>query len=723
MIVSPPFLLPPVANETEDQFIDRCITGGTAGDGGFPVSFELNWHGGIHLTAPVDASGAPAPVRAIADGVVAFHRAPVPQNADPNHPLNYRGAWTDNGCVVIRHETEIGANGTNAVGFVYFSIYANLRTIDAAVKDGQRIYRKSPVGTAGLIYGVPDRVHVEVICDDANILALTGRQTPFTPTDSDGRNTVVFGTLWYLLPAGTEFFESSPWDSPGSPVTFRAMEPIWIGLTFASGSLVKQSRHFNGTPMGGLVTELDYEYDMHALASQRFPACPAAGYELLRFGRILGPDALDPPNAPSWLEVDGDQGRGWVNLNAANVRKFSDADFPFWDNFWTLLDASASPDSRCRDAGIMKLLDLDQDHTLTAAEISRALNAPTYQERFSHRICKLATEWDETTIDARFGWLKTHPELRMTNDAFAKFKAHVAAQCFWQQATLPIGSTHWHIHPKSFIRHLRKCGWLSLDELTQLMPRKLPGPSTISFATARGRFAPSIIELNEVMRRYNLLSPNRQTHFLAQTYIENALWTTTREFGRGRPKADGTWAAPAMQFYTVFYGRGIMQLTWPFNYAAYGRYRNFVNVGPAVAYGDARLTRASTHHWSGARSAQQQWFPRYDPEFVADDRFSACDSGGFYWVSKDTGHAPGNPSQRWFSINRVADGDFTAVAVGRASVLVNGGGYGFVERQRFAAFIHRYRDDTTETTLTETFTATHGRKVHNVTVDYTPQRP
>lgn len=59
MIISPPFLPAPIAGESDEAFLDRAMVGGIPGDGGFPLSFDLNWHGGIHLTAPQEAGAPP----------------------------------------------------------------------------------------------------------------------------------------------------------------------------------------------------------------------------------------------------------------------------------------------------------------------------------------------------------------------------------------------------------------------------------------------------------------------------------------------------------------------------------------------------------------------------------------------------------------------------------------------------------------------------------------
>ena len=320
----------------------------------------------------------------------------------------------------------------------------------------------------------------------------------------------------------------------------------------------------------------------------------------------------------------------------------------------------------------------------------------------------------------------------------------MTALSFWGNANLGISSVHWRFHPTRFIITFRKCGWFSQNELAQMLPRragqwnsKLQPPawqfSNISWVTSNARFAPYVNDLNKILRKYNLLDAKRQIHFLAQTFIETALWAissaavsspdrTMREFGKGHPKIVGgvvTWPAPMMEFYTVFYGRGVMQLTWPANDEAYGRYRTFPNVAATHVYQDSRLTHTSTHFWSGPTTPKQRWYPRYDPEDIADDSFNACDSGGFYWVSKNIDkHHPDR-----ININRVADTAFSTNAVGTISVLVNGGGFGFRERQSYAAFLKRYRDDDTAVTATSTFSVTHGGQTMSIEVHFDAQRP
>ena len=95
---------------------------------------------------------------------------------------------------------------------------------------------------------------------------------------------------------------------------------------------------------------------------------------------------------------------------------------------------------------------------------------------------------------------------------------------------------------------------------------------------------------------------------------------------------------------------------------------------------------------------------------------NACDSGAFYWISKNTG-------QNRLNIDRVSDRGVTDETVGRVSVLVNGGGYGYAERQSFAPYVQRYIGDDADSSASRAFDVTHGRTTYHIYVDFTPQRP
>lgn len=84
----------------------------------------------------------------------------------------------------------------------------------------------------------------------------------------------------------------------------------------------------------------DYEYNLYSKALTLYPNSPSAGYELLRFGRVINTDneTLSPAGAPLWRTINYPEGKGVVNLAAASVKVFSDADFPTgWDGNWLMM--------------------------------------------------------------------------------------------------------------------------------------------------------------------------------------------------------------------------------------------------------------------------------------------------------------------------------------------------------------------------------------------------
>jgi hydroxyethylthiazole kinase len=368
-------------------------------------------------------------------------------------------------------------------------------------------------------------------------------------------------------------------------------------------------------------------------------------------------------------------------------------------------------------------------------QLARRLGEPLVRAKLRRAICRFPSEWDRNTVIERYGWLRTEEFRPVADDPtgtqrWERFSAHARAISF---TNLPADflKADWRFHPREFVEVMRTCGWLQLSELTQLMPRVYGVTNTrltsIGWVTARARFRPFAIDLNKTFRKYLITTAARQTHFLAQTYIETAMWATMEEFGRAHQqrRANGTpyWPAPAMEYYQAFYGRGIMQLTWAGNYASYGSYRPIPDIAVPHVFNDSRITQTSLHYWQDPRNRQGvvverpcQWAPRFDPVVISTNTYNACDSGCHYWVSKNVG-------QHQININRACDLGITTGAVGRVSVLVNGGVFGYSERQGFAAFVDRYRGDTAEASSSTTMKFTSRNTVDTCYVDFTPQRP
>jgi len=351
--------------------------------------------------------------------------------------------------------------------------------------------------------------------------------------------------MYFQLPIGAAVYAERPAPNVGQPAIqpiHTTAEELLVALRYAEGEgivgnrgdVYLQTYRPDGTMIGNALDENDAEYNLYAEANRivtayrnaNAPQVPSASavYELLRFGRVIDPDTLTPADTPHWRQIRHDGGQGWVNLNAANVHKFSDSDFPHWMG-WRLVDDSVDQDSRCDSSIIRGMLDANIDGQVTPQEATSRLQEPAIQEKLARVIAKYPTEWEAASIDNRWGWLKAstteNPET-LTEEDFGRLRAHLEALCFWQQANVGIPAAHWRFHPKEFIRHFRKCGWLSVSEFARCIPRR-SFSGNVSWDTARTRAERHSTHLNGFFRKYLGASPTRYIHALAQIYIETGL--------------------------------------------------------------------------------------------------------------------------------------------------------------------------------------------------------
>lgn len=710
MIISPPFLRNRTASQSDADWTGAMMP--VNPDQGFPLNGAESWHGGIHITH-TDEGMPNEKIRAIADGVVVSFRQPSPSK--DAEPLNYLGP-TDDGYVLLKHETETGSGDDGKV--VFYSLCMHMKFLEAEIKQDAKIYRKAPLGSSGTCSG-RNEFHFQIFCDDNNISKLTGRTTRELDVSKDGRTDAVYGDIHFYLPAGTKFYDKAPANNStsitGLSELYTSSAPLYASMTLAQGSCTMVTRQKNtqtdgkydllGDPLVNADGE-DYEYNLYNTAMRNYKESPSAGFELLRFGRVINTEheTLVPADAPLWMTVSYPGGKGVVNLADPNIKKFSDADFPHWTG-WQLVDDDTDSNSQCSSAIIRKLQEDGE-----------------YNNQCGKLICHFPFEWEKSTFDTRFSWLKTGNDKRapMTEADYAKFKAHAEALCF-DSGAFNSGRL-WHFEPNAFIEHFRKCSWMNLDELAATFPKYLFYSSngnprtaqkqpasvyTIDHEQVKTRIELHYESLNLCIRKYIGNDKKRISFFLPQTLLETAQWRDLggskrllHEWGFGRYNS----VNPATEYYTVFYGRGIMQLTWAGLYKTYGEYRNFPN--HSGSYTDRlrpdapRLTSISTHYAAHPDDGGTlfRWSPRFDPDIVAEDKYNACDSGGFYWASK--------VYRRKTSMNRVADEDFTADNVGLINRLVNGGSNGYYERQAYSKFIGFYLMDEINTDATVTVSPT-----------------
>lgn len=659
MILSPPFLST-VSSDDDDGFLDDCLPPPVRGH--FPVTSKLAWHGGVHIPYPPMQDGRNG-VHAIADGKVAYLRQP--SKAPNERPLAYSGS-TDNGCVILKHGTSIGATGDGETLVEFYSLYMHLQQV--TVNLGQTVYRKDMLGTAGVSNG-EHAIHMEIVCDDDNLEKLIGRTGRRLDTSRHGRTDAVYGDIHFYLPAGVLIY---PGDPPGHATptpTARGTATstnLYVTLRYHRGQATLTTRQ--ESPSGEYVqvghdqTEQDAEYRLYQTATEAAQAIqastlamkpPASGlFELFRFGRVINTPhetAIVPGSVPHWRKISHPGGAGWVDLNAAPIKIFSDADFPHWVG-WQRVDDDPTPDSQCNSPIIQGILDSAQDGKGTEAERMSALNNPTIQQKLARTICKFPTEWEASTIDARFDWLKSPSPLLPTplsDDDYRDLKAHIEGLCCWADAKrkgLALPSKHWHFHPKEFIRWFRRCGWLSSKEMLQLFPSTAMRPvGKTSWVSEVIRVDRQVVDnyrtpLNKACRKYGIVTPLRMAAFYANA-MQETMWFAKLHEGNSNAR------------YSPWDGRGFLQLTWPANYIKYWRFTGKA-VSTALEQTLTAAQRAADQQGSNAPLVQVE---AQMPSAMIDWRrslgdgqnpYQSADAAGAYWAwtqaAKHADEAPVN---------------------------------------------------------------------------------
>jgi predicted chitinase len=712
MVISPPFLPAPIAGETESAWLLRAMAQPTARalgveacEGSFPISSSMVWHSGLHLVAPHE-HGLFLPVRAVADAKVIFVRQPEKPSTAPDHALNYTPngivEWSDNGCVILKHSTDIGAANGVPVTFTYYSLTMHLSAIEPGIKKDASVYRKDILGKAGKSYGHPSCIHFEICCEPAELKKLLNRELTWIELENEaaptknGRTDCVYGDTVIYLPASTAIAHQNPRDPhravPGTQTKLNIAQ--WVVLKYEKGDLSIRSLDRMGRPIGVPQTVVGAEYDLYKTACELHarsshpgtPNSPSGWYELLRFGRNLGPDPL-PTDAANWQQIPTATGVVWADLNYPDTCKFSEADFLTVMGWKIVNDDSDHLDQRAQSLQMRRLIQ-DPTPNSPAREEPKHLNSrlglPEVIAKLKNVMFYFPTDWDSATIERRMGWAKDgkNTEVQVSDKKWAAFLKHCELMCM---PDLPdeYKRAMWRINPITFIETMRKCSWLSIGELAQCLPRKSLSDPNLKWSVALSRAEEHSTHLNQLFTKYLGSSKTRIAHALAQIYIETGILRIVSEGREPNNSVSG-----------AFYGRGYMQLTWVINYERYGIFKSIPS-NHAGTYLDRRITKDSLHNFDAKRT-HARWYPRYDPKLVSENLYHAAESSGFYWVSK---HFSGLEN-----INRACDLEFNTLTVGFVCWLVNGGGNGYPERQQFAKYLENVLFDAPPISVRTEFT-------------------
>ena len=217
-------------------------------------------------------------------------------------------------------------------------------------------------------------MHFEIFTDEAGLNKFSKRGKNDCIVDSQGQGEAdLWGDVHFVIPKGTLYRLQEPDPSKPDGIMFltrtthatlcvsvaysRAPSPT--AAVAANGNRLLTTYLESGEQIGQR-SDPNFEYEIHKLAQKRFPQHISAGYELIRFGRVIGPDSL-PPTASNWQLLPLGYGRqGWVDLNQPTIKKLSDADFPYWH--WRHIEepAATAHDGKCEPATLLNLLKLKQ---------------------------------------------------------------------------------------------------------------------------------------------------------------------------------------------------------------------------------------------------------------------------------------------------------------------------------------------------------------------------
>jgi predicted chitinase len=660
MLISYPVLPAAAPHDNEDVYLNNVLAAHLLpNEGIYPVSTITTvqgalhrWHGGIHL------QGAGEPIRAIADGtLVAFRFAAARKT------YGALGEY-DTSFVLLKHDTFTGEH-TQAV---FYSLYMHLASKSDLQSDrfqqlpgwlrqaaagpavqtpaGQKVWRKDVLGFAGQLYG-HEAVHFEVFMLDADFNQIWRDSTAVTQgTGSDDW----FGDTHFVIPANQTFAARHPRaattgvhridfagaDDFALPVGQGGSnaDKLFVSVELTQGRRIattyRQDPDGNHVQVGQSVVQDGYEYELYRLATTLYPDCPSTGMQWLRNGRIEGPDA-NPRNENWQLIRYSEDAIGYIDLAPAGIAKLSDADFPHWHG-WQKRDEGATAnasDGICDDEATLALIRAPSD---------------THTAQLRHFICKAPSEWDDSDLATRYARLREPGQELESEAKWAAFTDHVSKLAFWGAAGLSERSV-WHFHPLQFVRHFRKCGWLTAAEFKQMLPSHAIRAGTPAYwepvqtpAVVTNLISRYLLPLNRMMRRYGVDTGTRKAAFFGNA-LQETTWLSTLSEGGG----SGSWYAP-------WYGRGFLQLTNPDNYCTYwtwrGRavpatlktalvaaYNQIYAVHPASARSNAALRDV---HFPALTLQMKAWRSQVDnstaPPKTPEDEFSPADSAGFYWV-------------------------------------------------------------------------------------------
>ena len=270
------------------------------------------------------------------------------------------------------------------------------------------------------------------------------------------------------------------------------------------------------------------------------------------------------------------------------------------------------------------IIDTNRDGKMTSEEIQAALKKPWHAQSISQLVTRHESEWfwnaahwDE--LDDLMGHAPDDPNLDWVEE-----KKRIQALSWWNDVAgnLKLDTTGkaWHLQPLGLLGNFSS---QPIEEITVPFLEKIL-KKTGDWFTGRGgprsfvaRFQenyPAIYKidkeefvniLNAALKRHDINTSYQKAHFLAQCFHESAHFETTVEFASGEGYNPGRHPDAISRGNTEmgdgpkYKGKGLIQLTWKDNYAAYSKYRgiDFIESPNLIASDMYNAIDASCWFW------------------------------------------------------------------------------------------------------------------------------
>ena len=270
------------------------------------------------------------------------------------------------------------------------------------------------------------------------------------------------------------------------------------------------------------------------------------------------------------------------------------------------------------------IIDTNRNGKMTSEEIRAALEKPWHAQSISQLVTRHESEWfwDASRWDELDDLMGHSPD--DPNQDWVEEKNRIKTLSWWSDVAgslkLDAAGKAWHLQPIGLLATFssQRTEEITVSFLEKIL--KKPG----DWFTGRGgprsfvaRFQenyPAIFKidkeefvkiLNAALARHGITSSYQKAHFLAQCYHESAHFETTIEFASGDRYNPGQHPDAIRRGNTEmgdgpkYKGKGLIQLTWKNNYAAYSRYRgiNFIDSPDLIASDMNNAIDASCWFW------------------------------------------------------------------------------------------------------------------------------